>query len=781
MKKRWIFAAVALFTVFAMVGCPTDSDDPAPTYPPTTVAVTGVTVAPTTLTIGVGETSAALVATVAPANATNKNVTWSTSDATKATVSGGAVTGVAVGTATITVTTVDGSKTATCAVTVVAAVPVTAVALNKNTLDLTVGGTETLTVSYTPNDATNKSVTWASSTPAVATVSSSGLVTAVSAGTATITATWAGSTVGNEVKDECTVTVTAGGGPTPDTVTISFFALDSDTTPLHTYTIEEGTSLEDAGETALPGGPTRAGYEFHQWQLGGVEFKLDTVVSVPARVIADWWTTTLTADGALEKVWLSNSGNAIYGFDLSAQTTVVAAKTALAAAQAALEEALEDSTETDPETDPAVIAAREDVADAEAAVTDAAIAIIKGIKNVKASFKVSEAVKNRSGIGPRVRLYGPYFFSPTLITNGDTKLYGDFALDANGAYIAKFDSSDATTIAQFNKFHPYFLDNSGPTNYDGFTADTWFDRTYPNGGYEGNPHSAGSPNSITKVIDAVLSANSANAVLPADTDYTKVYFAIGISQQPNNPHDAANGHNATEFRHGTTSLVKDVKIVLSDDTDVAGGVPAFPVVDGTGTTSQVFSGYMYNVQYSWRGAAADPVAIPKDPAYTPPLNPPAVPATADWTVDLSTLATQNPLTNADAFTGAYQGQTGPWVITFPSGLDVRSYSKYTIRAEAYGADGTTPIVDIGSSNGAGYGIGMVKFLYADVGWAEIATQYNLSCGDSDNDGIPDGQTFEAAFPGPVLDAEVARGIKIALQCTDGTIKFLKLIEMKFIK
>ena len=88
-----------------------------------TVAVTGVTLDKTTAEVEVGKT-VTLTATVAPENATNKNVTWESSDETVATVEDGVVTGVAEGTANITVTTVDGNKTATCVVTVVAAAPV---------------------------------------------------------------------------------------------------------------------------------------------------------------------------------------------------------------------------------------------------------------------------------------------------------------------------------------------------------------------------------------------------------------------------------------------------------------------------------------------------------------------------------------------------------------------------------------------------------------------------------------------------------------------------------
>lgn len=86
--------------------------------PASVVAVTGVGVSPASVTLDAGDTQQ-LIATVSPGNATNKNVTWSSSEETVATVSDdGVVTAVSDGTATITATTEDGSYTDTCAVTV---------------------------------------------------------------------------------------------------------------------------------------------------------------------------------------------------------------------------------------------------------------------------------------------------------------------------------------------------------------------------------------------------------------------------------------------------------------------------------------------------------------------------------------------------------------------------------------------------------------------------------------------------------------------------------------
>ena len=148
--------------------------------------VTGVTLSKTSVELTEGDVTM-LVATIAPDNATNKNVTWSSSDPAVATVNDGKVTAVAKGNATITVTTEDGGKTATCSVKVNAKVyPVTGVTLNKTSVELTEGDEINLVATITPDNATNKNVNWSSSNPAVAAVND-GKVTAVTKGSATIT------------------------------------------------------------------------------------------------------------------------------------------------------------------------------------------------------------------------------------------------------------------------------------------------------------------------------------------------------------------------------------------------------------------------------------------------------------------------------------------------------------------------------------------------------------------------------------------------------------------
>ncbi|MDL2223488.1 Ig-like domain-containing protein [Bacteroidales bacterium OttesenSCG-928-M11] len=128
-----------------------------------------------------------LTYTITPDNASNKNVIWSSNNPEVASVENGLVKGLAVGTATITATTLEGNKTATCIVTV-NPVAVTNIAMNKTETALFLGSSEQLSYTITPSNATNQKVTWSSSKPAVATVEN-GLVTALTLGTTTITVT----------------------------------------------------------------------------------------------------------------------------------------------------------------------------------------------------------------------------------------------------------------------------------------------------------------------------------------------------------------------------------------------------------------------------------------------------------------------------------------------------------------------------------------------------------------------------------------------------------------
>ena len=195
----------------------TTTPDPTPT-----VAATGVNLDKSSATLTEGET-ATLTATVAPDNASNKEVTWSSSNEAVATVTNGKVTAVKEGTATITVTTKDGGHKANCAVTVnkpaSTEVAVTEVTLNKSTLELTEEATETLTATVKPDNATNQTVTWSSSNENVAKVED-GKVTAVSAGstgtaTATITAK------AGDKSATCTVTVKAKGPVSEESITVT--------------------------------------------------------------------------------------------------------------------------------------------------------------------------------------------------------------------------------------------------------------------------------------------------------------------------------------------------------------------------------------------------------------------------------------------------------------------------------------------------------------------------------------------------------------------------------
>ena len=259
-----------------------DTDDP--------IAVEGITLDKTTATVEEGAT-VTLTATVTPGNATDKTVTWSTSNEAIATVSGGVVTGVKAG--EVTITAKAGDKSATCTVTVTAAttepevVPVTGVTLSQPAVTLDIDQSITLTATVAPENATNKAVTWASDKTDVATVDANGKVTAVAAGTANITVT----TQDGGKTATCVVTVNPATEPEDPTVVREWVdsALDynyivdnygtSDTTEVITvgkFTfdakidfVKEHSSFKGLGGVLNTGGSR--GFEFN---LSGSENKI---------------------------------------------------------------------------------------------------------------------------------------------------------------------------------------------------------------------------------------------------------------------------------------------------------------------------------------------------------------------------------------------------------------------------------------------------------------------------------------------------------------------------
>ncbi len=154
------------------------------------VSVIGVKLSSTKLTMTVGDTKS-ISATVTPSNATNKGVTWTSSNTSVATVSSnGKITAKKAGTSTITVKTRDGGKTAKLTLTVVNKnIPVQGISITSKSDSMYVLNSVKATATITPSNATNKSVKWTSSNPSVATVDQNGNITGKAVGTTTITAT----------------------------------------------------------------------------------------------------------------------------------------------------------------------------------------------------------------------------------------------------------------------------------------------------------------------------------------------------------------------------------------------------------------------------------------------------------------------------------------------------------------------------------------------------------------------------------------------------------------
>ena len=200
-----------------------------PTPEPEVISVESISLNSQTGELRVGEQTT-LIATITPDNATNKSVTWKSDNTEAATVENGVVTAVGEGKANITVTTVDGNKTATCMITVLPeeepepepeptpepdpepeVINVESVALNSQNEELKIGETTTLVATVMPSNATNKKVVWSSDNTNVATVNN-GVVTAVGEGSANIKVT---TEDGNKTA-VCMITVLPEEEPEPE-------------------------------------------------------------------------------------------------------------------------------------------------------------------------------------------------------------------------------------------------------------------------------------------------------------------------------------------------------------------------------------------------------------------------------------------------------------------------------------------------------------------------------------------------------------------------------------
>ena len=187
-------------------------------------------------------------------------ITWTVSGTLPAGLSLDAATGIisgtptAQGTSNFTVTATNDygsdSKEFTLTIDQQGTIHVTSVSLDKTSLELTEGGTDTLTATITPNNATNKNVTWESSNTSVATVDANGLVTAVSAGTATITVT----TEDGRKTATCTVTVK------PAEYTVTVLTDGKGSASASPATAEAGTTV------TLTADPDN-GWRFSRWEV----------------------------------------------------------------------------------------------------------------------------------------------------------------------------------------------------------------------------------------------------------------------------------------------------------------------------------------------------------------------------------------------------------------------------------------------------------------------------------------------------------------------------------
>ena len=265
------------------------------------VPVTSISLDPNLLLLTKGSVTV-LTATVSPDDATDKTVQWSSDNPSVATVDqNGRVTAVDAGNAVITAS--AGGFSASCSVYCMI-IPVSAVVLDKTSLSLARGSSETLKATISPIDATEKTVQWSSDNPSVATVDQNGQVTAVNSGAATITAS-----AGN-VSATCSVSVfvpvnsvtlnltnlTLTVGET-DLLEVSVLPDDATDNNVTWYSSNPAVVAVDGGRiTALD-----FGQAVITVQVGGLSASCNVTVLVdsPSGIFAGYWGGDVSSSGTL--------------------------------------------------------------------------------------------------------------------------------------------------------------------------------------------------------------------------------------------------------------------------------------------------------------------------------------------------------------------------------------------------------------------------------------------------------------------------------------------------
>lgn len=248
---------------------------------PEIIKVTGVTLDKQAVNIEVGKT-AVIKESVQPENATNKNVTWDSKNKAVASVENGTIKALKEGIAEIIVTTEDGNKTAICTVNVIPKqITVESIKINPSSAAMQTGTKATLRVVFTPENATNKAVVWATNNDAVASVSNEGVVTAKAAGTADITAT----TVDGQKSSSCTIVVTEAPKPTPDPEVKEYTVIfDTD----GGYVIPAEIKVQEGKPYGNLPTPKKGNYKFLGWYLGNTQVKSTDICKGNVTLKAKW-------------------------------------------------------------------------------------------------------------------------------------------------------------------------------------------------------------------------------------------------------------------------------------------------------------------------------------------------------------------------------------------------------------------------------------------------------------------------------------------------------------